>query len=488
MISKSKKGNIKKNFIYNSVYQLFVILIPVITTPYLSRVLGPDNIGSYSYAYSIASYFVMFAMMGLNNYGNRTIAIVRDNKEKLAQTFWSIYFMQLFFAILSIVCYVFFAFVFSPHIFTWLMMPYVLSSLLDINWFFFGIEKFKITATRSTLIKLISTILIFVLVKQKSDVYLYCLIFTSGILVNQVLMWPFVKRYVSFKKISFENIRVHIKPNIILFVPVIAVSLYKIMDKIMLGSLSDVNQVGYYANAETIINVPMALINSLGVVMLPRMSNINSKGDKKLAQYYISTSIIFAMMLSTSMCFGIMGVADVFVPIFYGRGFEECIQLFYILMPSCLFIAFANVIRTQYLIPNKEDKIYITSVFLGAIVNIIFNILLIPIFKATGAAIGTFFAEAMVCIYQTIRVRRRIPVSQYLNNVMPLIISGIIMLTVVCKINLKSVFITLVVRVIAGAWVYLLVTIIELRLIKNKKAYEYYRPFVELICKIIRHE
>lgn len=451
-------SSVKKNFIYNTLYQLLAIVLPLITTPYIARVLGPEKIGEYSYAYSVAYYFVMFIMLGLNNYGNRTIAMVRDNKKELSKTFYSIYVMQFIIAIAVVFCYIIYSLLFANSPMTWIMLFYIISAGLDINWFFFGLEEFKLTVIRNTIVKILTTVCIFLLVKSQNDIYLYGMIMVLGLLLSQLLIWPFVKKYVKFTKIKIKDIIIHIKPNLVLFIPVIAISLYKMMDKIMLGNMSNMVEVGFYESSEKIIQIPMALINSLGTVMLPKMSNLIANEDNKQARKYFSTSIMFVMFLSTSMCFGIMGVSDMFVSLFYGKGYEQCIILFQILLPSCMFLAFANVIRTQYLIPYKKDRIYIMSVSLGAIVNLIINWLLIPKLASTGAAIGTLSAEAVVCIYQSIKVRKELDTFKYLKKSLSFILSGSIMYMILWLIRLpfRNIMLNLTIEIIIGACIYLI--------------------------------
>lgn len=452
-------SSIKKNFLYNSFYQILVIIIPLITTPYISRVLGASKIGEYSFSYSIAYYFAIFILLGLNNYGNRTIAMVRENKKELSKTFIEIYAMQLIFGVLVLCLYILYCFLYSNNIISWIFTIYVLSAILDLNWFFFGMEEFKITVVRNTIIKVSTTFCVFLFVKSSTDLYLYALIMVVGMLVSQLILWPFITKYIYFVKVSMVDVIKHIKPNLVLFLPVIAVSLYKIMDKIMLGMLSDMEQVGYYESSEKIIQIPMALITSLGTVMLPKMSNLVANHNENKTNYYISNSIKLAMFLSTSMCFGLMAIAQYFVPLFFGNGYETCIYLFLILLPSCIFLAFANVIRTQYLIPNKLDKVYIKSVFLGACVNLIVNITLIPILKSFGAAIGTLIAEATVCIYQIIIIRNFLPIKTYLKNALLFFIPGIVMyliLQCIALFNFSNIS-SLIISILVGTFIYIIV-------------------------------
>lgn len=463
------ENDVKRNIIYNFTYQILVVILPLVTTPYISRVLGPTNLGEYSYSYSIAYYFVMITLLGVNNYGNRTIATVRDNKENLCKTFTGIYLMQLIMGVITIGVYVVYCSLFSNNIMSWILILYVISAVLDVNWFFFGMELFKLTVTRNAIVKIITTISIFVFVKERQDIYIYALIMVSGILISQIILWSFLRKYVSLRKISIYDITKHFKPNIILFIPIIAVSLYKVMDKIMLGTLTTKTEVGLYESSERIIQIPMALIQSLGTVMLPKMTNLFVNKEENSSKKYFENSIILVMMLSSSMCFGIMGVARYFVPLYYGSGYEKCVYLFQILLPSCLFLAFANVVRTQYLIPRQKDKIYITSVILGAIVNLIINFLLIPKYASIGAAIGTLVAEALVCFYQSFMVRKEIEIWKYARQSMIYVLPALIMYIVIVNIKFRfEAIYNLLLLIIIGAIIYILFLVLFVLMKKRK--------------------
>ena len=451
-----KISNSKKNFIYNSAYQILLIIIPLITTPYISRILGAEKIGEYSYSHAIAYYFVMFIMLGLGNYGNRTIAFVRDDKKKLSKTFSEIYKMQLTTAIIATIIYLIFAII-NNNPLTWIMLIYVVSGAIDINWLFFGLEQFKFTVIRSSIIKIASTASIFIFVKSKDDLIIYALINVLAIILSQAALWTRLRKYINPINAPFKSIKKHIKPNLVLFIPIIAVSLYKIMDKIMLGSMSNMEQAGFYESAEKIVQVPMALTTSLGTIMMPKISNLVAKKENEKIKKYIYKSIYFATFTSSLLCFGIMATAREFVPWYYGDGYDICILLFKILMPSCIFLAVANVIRTQYLIPNKEDKLFIISLSIGAGLNLIINAILIPKIGAKGAAIGTLIAEASVFISQVIIIKNKIKVYSVLAESSLFIVAGIIMyilLTIIPNLS-NNTIINLTIKSIIGIVIYI---------------------------------
>ena len=424
-----KTSKVKANFIYNVAYHIFLIIVPLITTPYISRRLGAAGIGDYSFAYSIANYFSLFIKLGLNNYGNRVIAYNRDNKQKMSSEFWNIYCFQFILGIIITLIYLGYCFLFAENkeVSIYLVL-FVISSGIDITWFFWGLEEFRTTVTRSFAIKILSTIAIFLFVKREQDVGIYTLILSIGFLGGQVFVWPLLRKYIDFVKPTKTEVIKHIKPNLLLFLPAIAVSLYKIMDKIMLGLMSTKVEVGFYESSEKIIKIPMAIIESLGAVMQPRMSNLVSNHTISSKLYeMIKKSTLVAVFFSTLLGFGIMSVAKEFVPIFYSKGFEKCVVLFKILLPSCMFLSFTNVIKSQYLLPNQKDKEYMIALFTGAAINLIANALLIPSQASVGAALGTLLAEMGVCIVIAIIAWRGIPIKEYIKITAPFVTAGLIM-------------------------------------------------------------
>ncbi len=402
--------SVKKNFIYNIIYQILIMILPLITAPYITRTLGDESLGMFSYTYSVASYFALFAVLGLNNYGSRKIAQIREDNDNLSKCFWEIFSMQ--FSLGVLVCFVYVVYILNSNsdnrLIALLQLGYVVAGAFDINWLFFGLEKFKVTVTRNIIIKLCSVILIFLLVKNEQDIYIYTIIMMGASLLSQIVLWPFVRKEVFWRKPKISEVIKHIKPNLILFIPVIAVSIYKVMDKIMLGSMSTMKEVAYYEYGEKIIVISVSLITALGTVMLPQITNLISKGDLQKSLEYIKKSMTFSIMSSSAIAFGIMSIADDFAKWFYGREFAASGEVMKYLAVTVIFISCANVIRTQFLIPSGKDKTYIISVILGALCNVGVNYILIPDFGAMGAVVGTILAEFIVMVYQFLLTNKEI--------------------------------------------------------------------------------
>ncbi|PFO15349.1 flippase [Priestia megaterium] len=450
---------LKKNILYNFSYQFLIMFLPFITAPYLTRVIGAEGIGVYSYSFSLASYFIYFSMLGLSNYGNRTIASIRTDKVQLSKTFSEIYCMQIMTSFLSIVAYiVYIIFLAENKVVAICQLILVCSAILDINWFFFGLEKFKLTIFRNVFVKLATVLCIFFFVKTQADVYKYILIMAIGTFVSQAVLWPYVTKEINFLIPKLANIFKHFKQNFMLFIPVISVSIYKIMDKIMLGQISGMESVGYFESAERIINVPVALFTAVGVVMLPKISSYIAMGKKNDTQRYFDLSMLLILAFTNAAAFGIAGIADEFVYVFYGSNFSMTATIMKLLAVTIIFLAAGNVLRTQFLIPMKKDSIYIKSAILGAVVNFTINILLIPKLHVIGASLGTIMAEFVVCMYQFFAVRKDIKFKKYLLWELIFLVAGSIMFIVIKELPLiNNVYVDLILQIIAGGLVYCII-------------------------------
>ncbi|OUZ14859.1 flippase [Enterococcus cecorum] len=452
---------LKKNLSYQTIYQVLTVLTPLIVTPYVSRRLGSHNLGIYSYSYSIAYYFLMFAMLGVANYGNRTIATVNDSKEERSRVFWEIYSFQLLMAVVMVGLYAIYLLTLCEYepLISSMQILYVMTAFVDISWLFFGIEDVKPVVIRNTIVKLVSLIGVFTLVKNAEDLWIYTLLLTGGQFLGSCSMWLSIKGKIDFVKPSITAIAKHIIPNLTLFIPVIAVSVYKTMDKIMLGSLTTDSQVGFYTNAESLINAPMGFIIAVGIVMLPRITNLLSKGEIEKSIEYFRTSLKLTMCFSCAVAFGIIAVAPTFVPIYYGDGFEECVFLLQGQSVVMLFLAWANVVRTQFLLPHKHDKQYILSIVSGAGINFILNWILIPKYQAAGALIATLFAEGMVCLIQSLDAARHINMLKCLLQNVYFLVAGIVMFLIIkmmsSHLSFSSSLVSLLSQVFCGVIIYI---------------------------------
>lgn len=446
---------VNKNFLYNALYQIFILIIPLISAPYTSRVLGVDNVGIYSYTSSIVNYFMLFAMLGINNYGSRTIAKCSKDREKMSKAFMSIYLLQLICVCLMLVIYlVTIPFINYEHKIILLIQTIMLISVgFDINWFFFGMEKFKITITRNIIIKLLTLVSIFVFVKESNDLWKYTSIISIGMLISQSYLWLFIGKEIEFKKVSFKEILANLKPCLVLFIPVLSYSVYRVMDKIMIGSISSTTELGYYDCAERVIAIPVSFITALGTIMLPHMSKEKSDFNAR-----IMSSFELCFCFIVPMIIGIFVISEDFSVIFFGAEYYKTGSIIKFLLPSVLFIGIANVVRTNLLIPNEKDSVYVKSTILGALVNFFANIILIKDFGAYGACVGTILAEFCVMFYQIIKTRKTINYANIFKIFTQYFIKGIIMGVIIFIIGnfISSNIYRVIIQVIVGSLVYFL--------------------------------
>lgn len=458
MKTKNKVGT---NLIYNMIYQIFIMIVPLITAPYVSRIVGAEGVGIYSFYYSIALYFSYFAMIGIANYGNRNIAKKRENIQERNETFSSIYYIQMITSIIVIIIYFMCcAFLFKQNTrIAVISSLFVIASLFDVSWLYFGLEEFKITSIRQMLVRCISLIAIFILVKNKDDIYVYTLIMALGNFLSSFILWLMAWKKVRLKKIPVKEIMKHIKPCLILFIPIIATSVYRQMDKIMVGFWCGMKEVGYYENSEKLITISLGLISSFSAVIMPKISNLVSKNNVKKARDLFDKSMEFAMWIGIAICFGIISVSSEFILIFFGEEFEPSIMYSIILAFSVPFISWANIVRVLYLIPCEKDKVYVTSIIIGAILNATCNVILIPRISTMGAIVGTLIAESIVAIYQTIKIRKNIAIIEYFKKTFAFCLIALIMLIVilVLKNNLQfnNLFIKLICEVVIGSIIYI---------------------------------
>lgn len=392
------KKNIKLNYIFNAGYKLFTIIVPLITAPYISRVLCADGVGTYSYTFSIVSYFTMVAALGGNAFGNRHIALFQDNPHGRSVEFWNIaIFRAVPTLIVTGIYFLYVIFFAEDKQIAALQSLYLFGVLFDVGWFLQGLEQFQTVAIRNFIFKIINVICIFAFVKSRRDlpIYVFCL---GGLTaLGNLSLWPCLKKYLVRVKPSELNPLKNTKPILQLFFPTIACGLYAIVDKTMIGWFSTPAENGYYEQADKIINMSLMLITALSAVMLPRIAAETSKNNKAAVKAYITKSCHFVWLLGLPLAFGLVGISDFFVPIFFGEGYDKV----KILLPvmSCLFIlkGLNDTIGYQYLIATNQQNKYTQIIVIGGMINIVSNLILIPQFYSMGAAIGSIIGEVVTC-------------------------------------------------------------------------------------------
>lgn len=459
-MSDMGKGKITTNLFYNMIYQILILIVPFVTSPYVSRVLHPEGLGTYSVTTAIAKYSWMFALLGMSNYGNRAIAVDRDDKENLSFTFSNLFYFQMLISFLVFAIYIIYvAIIGYPKydIVAICQIPYVLSALFEVSWFFYGTEQFRFMVLRNSIVKVVTAAAVFVFVKSPSDVWIYALINSISLLLGQLCLWPFLLKQVKLVPPDFNVIKTHFKPNLVLFISVLAVSIYTLMDKIMIELLSERVEVGYYENTEKMLTMCDGIVGAIGAVMLPRISYLMGKGNQENVHTYLMKSMKYVMSLAIGISFGLAGIAKEFSIVYFGDEFSVCGPAIMVISIAVLFYSWENILRTQYLLPGNRDKVFVKGTIYAAITNLLLNWIFIPLFGALGAVIGTVGAQVSAAVYQSVCVRKELPLKRYLYNLVPGFLCGTLMF-LLCRLigNIMGIrIITIVVQVIGGAGFYI---------------------------------
>lgn len=416
MAAQSLKGN----FIYQSLYQVITLVIPFIVAPYLTRVLGSNNLGIYTYVGSIASYFVILANLGISKHGQRIIASRRNDNIELRKAFWSLFSVHAIFSMLAIASYVIYVCFVTEYQDIYIIHGLiVLSALVDFTWLYYGLEDFKTVVLRNTIIKVIECVLIFALVRNRGDLSIYTLIICISTLLGQIALLPDTLKRIPPISVSLKECKDHIKPLMILFISVVAVSLYTIFDKTMLGLLSTKDNVAFYEYANRIIMIPKQFIYVIGTVLFPRACALFAKGSFDLLKKYIDLSMYLTSVLSFLFISLIVVCANKFVVLYLGADFAETGKVLLYMSPLIAIVMIGDVIRSEFLIPANKDTLFTSCIVISGVLNVILSYILIPVVGIVGAIIGTTCAELFGTLFQLIAGRKIYSLRELFKIILP---------------------------------------------------------------------
>ncbi len=460
-----QRKNVKLNYIYNVAYQVLLLLMPLVVAPYLSRVLEPDGVGTASYVESVVAYFTLFATMGITTYGQREISYVQDDMEKRSQVFWNTKVLGFCTSAAATAVYVVFALLQKERSTLYLILTLNLVAVFfDITWFFQGLEEFGKTVTRNALFKLLQIAYIFLFVKTKEDLPLYVLgvgLFTA---LGNLSLWAYLPRYIN--RIDIRALRPFRDIKVVwsLFIPTIAIQIYTVLDKTMIGLITGSSfENGYYEQAIKISKMLLSVVTALGTVMVLRVGNLFGKGEAFEVRRLMYRSYRFVWFLGIPLCFGIIMAAGNFVPWFFGPGYDKVIPLLQILSLLILAIGINNVTGIQYFIPTKRQNLFTYTVIIGACTNFVLNMILINKIQSIGVAIASVAAETAIAVVQLVIVRKELSPGKVLSEGVHYYIAGAVMVMVLwpicCRLS-PSIFHTAVI-VVVGAAVYFLTLLAE---------------------------
>lgn len=454
--------SLKKNIVYNFINVLTGIIFPVVTFPYAARVLLPEGIGIFNFQQSIIAYIVLLTSLGIPMYAVREVAKYRDDVKIRNQVTIEI-------AILSfILCFAGYIVVWLlgetiPQISSHLSLFYVLSlsilfTSLGVDWFYRGVEDFKFITIRAVAFRLLSVVALFLFVKSADDLLAYGFIIVGSTVGNNFINFIHLRKYIQIKQISWKSIRIwrHLFPACRIFVFNLVVSIYVNLNVVMLGFMSGDSAVGFYTAGNKIAHVVLSVVASLGVVMLPRCSNLIEQGLK--AEFSVVTQKSFRFVLATSIP-STVGLILLSVPViaaFCGSEFLAAAPVLRWTAPVIIFIGLSNVFGIQILYPQGQENLVIWSTVGGAFFNFLLNLLLIPAFSYVGAAIATFVAEFVVLFIQIKGGRKYIPFPTLEKCYFNYVIAALVMAIVVFLITrwILNIWLLLLIAVLVGGIVY----------------------------------
>ena len=449
-----------KNYLYNVVYQILLLLVPLITVPYISRVLGPELVGINSYTNSWLTFFMLVGQMGIALYGNREVAYHRENPIERSKIFWGIELLQVITITCALIAYLGAILLFSTTFKEYFLLQsfWIIAAGVDVSWYFMGVENFQRIVFRNMLVKLASVALIFLVVKGNNDLGKYIALLGLSNLVGNLTLWPYLKDEIKWVPISTWHPFRHFYPALLLFVPTITTQVYLVVNRLMLGRMSTQSQLGQFQYTDQIIKVILAVVTASGQVMLPHIANKFSKGDVKGIRDSLYNSFDFITAIAIPMMFGIMAIAKQFAPWFLGKQFNDAGILMMIEAPVILFIGWSNVTGTQYLMPINRTKEYTVSVTVGAVINVIANLFLIALWGARGATLATDISEFAVAAVQLVYIRQTISRRKLFGQMWKYLLSGGIMFIITYRLAMimNMTIPNLAIEVIIGAVIYII--------------------------------
>ena len=426
-----------KNYLYNLSYQILIIILPVITIPYVTRIFTSEDLGNYGFYNSIVSYFALFSMLGIGIYGTKQIAAAND----VSSTFWNIYAIQLISSALAISVYVIAVFSIPQMggVIPLMVGVVLFERMFDISWLFSGKEDFKKITLRNTVVRLVGVISIFTFIKSSDDLYLYIFLIVTINFLGQLVMWVPAKKFIKRPSFNTKIMKKNLHPIVLLFLPQVAISLYVVLDRTLLGLLGSYSDVGIYEQGQKLTSILITVVTSLGVVMLPRVANLLSERREEEAQNMVKFSFILYNLIIFPMIFGLIAVNEVFVKLFLGQNFQDVKYVLYIIVFNLMFIGWTNILGYQVLVVRNKNKEFMLSTTIPAFVSVAINIAVIPFFGYIGASITSVVVEILVFAIQWYYSRNIINKNLLFNkDLVKIICSSLVMFGAVmlCKMTL----------------------------------------------------
>ena len=408
----AKKGSLKLNFIMNAILTMSSFLFPLISFPYVSRILGPEGTGKVDFATSLIAYFLMFAQLGIPTYGVRACAKVRDDKRLLTKTAQELLIINL---VMSVISYAVLALavIFVPRLRQDRVL-YILISLtiifntIGMEWLYKALEQYTYITVRSILFKIVSLVAMFLLVRQEDDYVIYGGITILASSASFLMNFFHARKYISLRPVGGYEFTPHLKAVMVFFAMACATTVYTNMDKVMLGVMATDVDVGYYGAASRIKSILVSIVTSLGTVLLPRASYYVQHGQMDEFKKISRKALNFVVVAATPLMLYFILYAKDGILLLSGEEYLGAVFPMQLIMPTLLFIGLTNILGIQILVPTGREKVVLYSVIVGAVTDVVCNLLLIPKYLAAGAALSNMIAEAAVLVFQIVALRKEV--------------------------------------------------------------------------------
>lgn len=480
----AKQKSLKLNYIYNVSYQVLSLITPLITTPYVSRVLGADGIGDYSFTASVVTYFSMVAVLGTLTYGNREISYLQDDRKARSNLFWEIELLSFLSTGICTAAYLIFLLFCDRSRFSLYAIQTIsiVCVAFDIAWLLQGMEEFGKVMFRNMLFKVINIVFIFTAVRGKDDLFLYVAGMVLLAFASNLSIWFYLPQYIDRPVWKELHPMRHLKPTLALFIPSVAMSIYTVFDKTMIGLFSNNFENGYYEQALKISKTALTLVTALGAVMIPRMGYYFNQKNMDKVKELTYQSYNFVWFLGVPLSFGLIGISQNLVPWFYGKGYDKITVLLPILGLLIIIIGLSNVTGIQYFVTTKRELLLTATVIIGAVVNFVCNLILIPKLYSIGASIASVAAEAVITLTQLYFIRNELSFTRIMAQSVKYLLAGACMLLVLFFENhyLSASVLHSCIMIFSGAIVYF----IALFILKD----QFFFAYAKQVLQKLRHK
>lgn len=399
-----KEGSVRINFIMNFILTISNFLFPLITFPYISRVLGAAGVGTINFATSIVTYFSMVGMLGIPTYGIRACAKVRDDQKELSKTVQEIMSLNAIVMSLSILLYLI-TIMTVPQLHQEKLLYLILSStlifnVLGVDWLYKALERYSYITVRSIIFKFLSVLFMFLLVRSEQDYVVYGALTVFAAVGSNALNFINLRKIVDWVPLGDLNIIRHLRPTLTFFLLTVSTTIYLNVDTTMLGFIKGSEEVGYYSAAVKVKQILVSVVTSLGAVLLPRLSYYVEQNRQDDFKRLTKKALSFVIVLSLPLVVYFILLSRQAILFLSGSEFLPATRPMQFIMPSVLFIGLSNLMGVQVLVPTHRERLVVYSTLIGAIVDVLINLFAIPFFGAAGAAFASMIAEFSVVLVQ----------------------------------------------------------------------------------------